>query len=173
MKKKIKLVIPILTFSLILSSTFINLNFVEASSVQPGSSQDPLVSKSYVDANFAELENMINNGNNGGNNYTPEDTNTLPPSVNESESTYVPVQLLTGQTLVGNEGTEIILRTGKAVTYTQASNGIVNVTKGTELYNNDPIETNNLLIIPRQDGRGVTATTDCWLLVKGGYEIIK
>ena len=38
--------------------------------------------------------------------------------------------------------------------------------------NGNTIENNNLLIVPRDDGRGVKTTEDSWFIIKGEYKII-
>ncbi len=89
-----------------------------------------------------------------------------------SASTYVPVELQNGQVLLGDEGTEIILRSGSAMSYVDAENGIVNASSGTEYMEGVNIPKNNILIVPRNDGRGVRATSNAtWFIVKGGYTI--
>lgn len=137
--------------------------FVYAAS--PGTAEDPLVSKSYV-------EKLINEA--FQNNSTGNNTVISNPSVNTSNSasSYVPVNVKIGQKLIGEEGTEIILRSGRGFGYVSTESGIVDITQGTEIFNNEEIIKNHMLIIPRDDGRGVRIVEDAWFLVKGGYKII-
>jgi len=121
----------------------------------PGSANDPLVSKSYVDEKFDRLNEIIPN---------------LQPAPAEA---YIPVFAVAGEIILGGEGTEIILRSGEAVSYGCAENGLVNATSGSELFNNAEILKNNIIIVPRNDGRGVRASTDAWFIIKGSYEEIK
>lgn len=131
-----------------------------AAGAEPGSNADPLVSKSYVDEQISAVLSVLNDGAAGGSGTTT------------AGGSYTPVSVAQGQTLLGGEGTEIILRSGQAVGHCPGDNGIVNATTGQEVYQNTNIEVNHLLIVPRDDGRGVTAATDIWLLVKGGYELL-
>ncbi len=137
--------------------------FVYAAS--PGTTDDPLVSKSYVE----KLINEAFQNNSSGTNSVI--TN---PAVNTSNSTsnYVPVNVKIGQKLIGEEGTEIILRSGRGFGYVSTESGIVDITQGTEVFNNEEIIKNHMLIIPRDDGRGIRIVEDSWFLVKGGYKII-
>ncbi len=158
-----------------------------------GSSDDPLVTKSYVDTQISSILNTISSSNsNTGNGTISEEVEkdlveTVTKNVlaiisatsNDSTNTstgssqsYVPVELQSGQILVGDEGTEIILRSGSALSYVNSANGIVNATTGGEYMDGISIPKNNILIVPRNDGRGVRAINgSAWFIVKGGYTI--
>lgn len=149
----------------------LGLNSVLASS-NAGGSEDPVVTKSYVDKKLAEIS--------GGSSSAELSEYQLEFIIEEvkrelgqgnATGSYVPVQVFAGQTLIGQEGTEVILRSGSASVYTEGVDGIVNVTSGQDIKNGNGVEKNNLLIIPRSDGRGVTCTLDSWFMVKGGYSI--
>ncbi len=153
----------------------------------PGSESDPLVSKSYVDGLFNQIMNLIQNqGGAAGGGLTTAQKNQLVTEVQDElmkrlepvissgsggQSTYTPVFASAGQVVIGDEGCEIILRSGKAVGYVPVENGIVNATDGSEVFDGNTIKENNLLIIPRSDGRGVLAVSDSWFIVKGSYTI--
>ncbi|MDR1687630.1 MAG: hypothetical protein LBS21_03335 [Clostridiales bacterium] len=155
MKKSIRL-LKVLTVILIYPMVF-----VMVFAAQPGTQEDPIVSKSYVDSKISEVIGLIA---------------AMPPAppeaAQENTGAFVPVSILTGQIVLGGEGAEIILRSGKVVAYNSGPDGLVNVTSGEEVTNGDDIAKNNLLIVPRSDGRGVMALEDSWLIIKGGYEII-
>ncbi len=182
MQKKQKIIAGgVLSLTLLLGLT---TKVLPASNVQPGSAQDPLVTKSYVDDKLSQSATKVDqqaivddvmaqieflygdtlSGNNTG-------SNTTATPGQEAAQTYVPVSAKAGQIIVGHEGTEIILRSGTAVGYCPGANGLVNVTQGSELGNGDAVKLNNLLIVPRHDGRGVSVKTDAWFIIKGGYNI--
>lgn len=115
----------------------------------PGSETDPVVTKSYVDAKIAELSG----GSSGGG------------------QTFTAKQLLAGQKMIGKEGTQIILRSGEATAIGNASNGVSDLTSGQDLMTGAPLSPNHLLLIPREDSRGIAATTEIWVMVSGGYTI--
>ena len=104
----------------------------------PGSEEDPVVSKSYVDGRTA----------------------------------FSAVELAEGQKLIGTGGTEIILRSGEATAIDNGVNGISDLTAGSDLMSGDAVGLNHLLMVPRADGRGITALTDAWVMVRGEYEIL-
>jgi hypothetical protein len=169
---------------------------------EPGSNLDPIVSKSYVDQKIDEIIRLLeivpknDQITTDSNDRLTESekkqiisdiflqitsynelnkTTQIPAETTQTPtnfSTYSPVNILSGQILVGYEGTEIIFRSGKSVAYTESQNGVANITTGSELYNNDSIGVNNLLLVPRADGRGVKALSESWFLVRGGYKII-
>ena len=158
-KNKKNLVLFCLTTTIIGASIY----SVSANNAEPGSSADPVVTRSYVDEKINELMTVF------APDKSAETNNNL--QVTQSDS-YKPVRATKGQIIIGNEGSEIILRSGQAIGYCTGVDGVVNATKGTEVFNKDKIEKNNLLIIPRSDGRGVKITSDeCWFIIKGGYEI--
>lgn len=81
-----------------------------AASETPGSKEDPVVTKSYVDNQIAKL--MGNGGSTG---------------------TYKAIMLTAGQKLIGNEGTEVILRSGEATAIDNGANGVSDVTGAMDL----------------------------------------
>ena len=108
-----------------------------AGSAPPGSEEDPVVSKSYVDA----------------------------------RTTFAPVELYEGQRLIGTEGTEIILRSGEASALDNGANGVSDLTSGRDLMTGDEVPPNHLLLVPGDDGRGITAKSECWVMVRGEYKL--
>ncbi|MCL2874620.1 MAG: hypothetical protein FWE29_06810 [Defluviitaleaceae bacterium] len=169
MKKRIAILSIIAVSILLMAST------IWGSNNQPGSAGDPVVTRSYVDNQINQLRELIS-GTNGGSLSSQARDEIVSEVLNQvaqlSGATYVPVQAFEGDVIVGLEGTEIILRSGSAVAVVPGGNGITNVTTGRELLNNAAVERDNLLIIPRHDGRGVRVTAEeAWFLIKGGYEV--
>jgi len=89
-----------------------------------------------------------------------------PGSVIPFEPLFVPA----GRTLVAEAGVEFILRSGHA-TAVSGPDGMVNVTVGADVTHGVRIPLNNLMLVPRSDGRGLHFVTDSWLMIKGNYEI--
>ena len=120
------------------------------SGVQPGSANDPVVTKSYVD----EQIRSMGGGSGAG----------------QTVSIKV-VTLTKGQILVANSGTEFILRVGQATAMSKDGNGIPDVTIGKDIANGTPISKNSLLIFP-SEGRGITAVSEkAIVMVRGGYTV--
>lgn len=142
MRKNIKYMIVGLGVMLLGSITY-------GFNTDPGTINDPLVTKSYVDQKIAEIE-VANSSQN-----------------NTYEVVFVPA----GKVILGKQGTEIILRSGVAKAVDSAGGGLQDMTDGVDVLGNETIKKYHLMIIPREDGRGMLAEKDCTLMVRGGYEI--
>lgn len=122
-----------------------------AAGLEPGSSSDPLVTKSYVDS--------------------------LVGSKDSGDDIFDAFQVANGKTLLGHAGTEIILRSGKAVVKSFVAadgteNGVFDATAGVDLKGGVECPMNHLLIVPRTDTRGITITSEeTYVMVRGEYEI--
>lgn len=119
---------------------------------EPGSADDPLITLSYLEQYLREH------------------------GMGESVSTFKVVTVSPGQMLEGGEGTELILRAGIAEAVSNsAGNGISNISVGKDLLSGERLSTNQLMIVPRADGRGArvpaTSTQEAVFLVRGPYTI--
>ena len=108
---------------------------VTGAAPEPGSPEDPLITKGYFDRYVA----------------------------------LVVVNLPAGGKLVCEAGTEIVLRAGRATAMGSPLGGLADVTAGKDVQTGQPVSPNHLLIVPRNDGRGLQAVTDCILMVRGPY----
>jgi hypothetical protein len=148
-----------------------------------GTENDPLVSKSYVDSKIEQVLTLINSNGTGSSTSATVDTdaivNQVLEKIGDSDLTggsvavdgYVPVSVAVGQTIYGGEGTELILRAGKGKVSISGVDGIADITTGNELTNGGTVTKNHLLVVPRNDGRGIKVSEAAWFLVKGSYEI--
>mgnify|MGYP001188944871 FL=1 len=129
----------------------------KADSAKPGSIDDPLVTKSYVDSLLAG--GGVQTGGGRG-------------AASGIEAKVVVVN--PGSVLMAKSGAMIIPRAGKGVAYSSDANGISDVTDGKDILSGQPVTNNHLLIFPR-DGRGVmpdpNANGPLTVLVMGEYEI--
>jgi len=140
----------------------------------PGSEEDPLVTRSYINRRINEITGLQ-----GGGTLSSQQMDAIVAEVAgrlagghvASADVFTPVHMTSGQTLFGHEGTEIILRSGTAIVQANGVDGLANVTSGVDQSVGENIQRNHMLIVPRADGRGVHATSDVWLLVKGGFSI--
>ncbi len=146
---------------------------VSAQSVVPGDASDPLITLGYLNAKIDEVKQYVDEQINSSiqpGNETPAIIASSGAVVIE-ESIFEVLQLEEGQQLIGKESTSIILRTGEAKVVTLGVDGIADITDGIDVKNNEAIIANHLLLVPRDDGRGIEATTTVWIMVKGKYEI--
>ncbi|MBQ4598690.1 MAG: hypothetical protein IJB19_02125 [Clostridia bacterium] len=103
---------------------------------------------------------------------------TFPAGTVNTGVTYVVVQLQAGQTLYASVNScEVIVRAGGTTvvspfTVKWEEQGVSDTTGGKELYNGETVPTNHTILIPRDDGRGITAGEGgAWLMVRGDYII--
>ncbi len=127
----------------ILSAAFILSLTVAAA--DPGSQNDPLISKSYVDTSIIPYVNKV--------------------------STFTVVNLSAGQTLIGEAGCEIILRMGTASVIATEKGGLCDTTIGGDWPSGSAVPSNHNLIVPLGDGRGIRAGSNIIIMVKGGYSL--
>ncbi len=159
MRKSTKVLLT-LSFAIILLGT--TIAFSDA-----GTRNDPVISLSYFEKRIGELKDYIDTRLNQIN----SDDKAIEPA------TFEVVQLSQGQSIIGKNGTEIILRggtgkgIGRAKVVAPGNDGLSDITEGKDLKNDEEVPLNHLLIVPRDDGRGVYAVTDSVYLVKGDYEI--
>ncbi|ETT41612.1 hypothetical protein MKZ07_20605 [Paenibacillus sp. FSL P4-0338] len=158
---------------------------------QPGTAEDPVVTKSYVDQ---QIQKVLG-GNISPPTQAPSATATNAPAATAAPSattapTKAPapgtgdtsitgnaveiVDVKPGQTLIAGAGAEFIVRAGKAVIYSQDANGVADLTDGVDLANGVAAPTNHLLSFPR-DGRGIAVqdgqTMKIVVMVRGAYTL--
>lgn len=80
------------------------------------------------------------------------------------------VVLQPGAVLAAAQGTELVLRSGRAAVVGSPAGGLADVTDGKDLADRETAKANHLLIAPKGDGRGLRAVTQVILLVRGEYE---
>lgn len=148
-----KILVTATAFTLIMGSSLV---FSE-----PGSSKDPLISKSYVDEKIEEVKDYIDKKLKSG-------TENVGSS---NHGNLEIVELKAGESILGSAGTEIILRSGNAVAIGSDLGGVSDITGGLDLTSGQKVKTNHLLIVPRADGRGVYSKGQTFFMVRGNYSI--
>lgn len=89
----------------------------------------------------------------------------------DQKTTFKVISMSAGQKLIGSEGTELIVRGGEALAIDNGVDGISDLTYGTDLLTGMQVACNHLVLVPRSDGRGISAVTDIWVMVKGDYTV--
>lgn len=147
----------IIVSSILIAGSVIT-NVIAGSTGEPGSIDDPLVTKSYVDEQVQlKVKEQV----------------SLIQQQGLGDSVQIIVEKLdAGDVLIADTGTELILRGGVAVTYGDGSNGIPDLTGGTDLKIGVNVPKNHLLMIPRDDGRGIKITKGpAYVMIRGGFEV--
>lgn len=158
---------------------------IGAGTSQPGTADDPVVTKSYVDqqiqkalgggASTSPGASTGNNGSTGTGSTGGSSTDPgLPPLASGAADAVEIVTVKPGQQLLGKSGAEFIVRSGKAVVVSEGTNGVADLTDGVDLTNGQAAPTNHLLSFPR-DGRGITVLDgnkySLTVMVRGGYTL--
>lgn len=188
--KKIRTIIAAASVALALGVTVLAASY--------DSSEDPLISLSYLtnifkpeieqkyeekieklEARLSELENTISDP--VIDTYPAEDEPVIDTTTENSNgapaasSTYEVVELTYGDSLYAVTACDIMLRSGKAACIApDVSQGIADYTGGYEVYNDQAVEKNHMLLIPRGDGRGIKALSESvFVMVRGDYTIVE
>jgi len=184
MKRKMNLGITIallgLTVALLVTTTS------DAGGTSPGTVNDPLVTKSYVDMKNGALEislktrievleaklastALVGSGEGSEQDVTPQ------PIVEKDNQLFVVVEAKAGQRLICGASTEIILRAGSATVIAgEKGDGLANLTTGVDLRGEEVVPLQNHLLVSRNDGRGLLITSEngvSYILVKGVYTL--
>lgn len=146
------------------------LNVTITAAAEAGSSDDPLVTLSYLNETFMDsiMERVdqkiaarnaqlgISAGSGAG-----------------AASNFTVVTLTSGQVLTGDIGCEVMLRVGTAVCVSPSSPGLIDETAATALNNGSALVQNHLYMMTIE-GRGVRATAGTTkLLVRGSYTVAR
>lgn len=170
---------------------------------QPGSVDDPLVTKSYLEEQLRKWTGQpppagSGTGSTGSGQAVSEarikeliaaevaklkqdlpsqpgtGTGSPTPSTG-APATLEVIKLEAGQILYAGAGTEVIVRTGKAIAVS-SDDGIPDATSGKDIAAGSAIENNHLLIFPRE-GRGIKPdprnTADIYVMIRGSYILLK
>lgn len=153
----------------------------------PGSVDDPVVTKSYVDQQIQKALGgniSVPAATQGSAGSTSTSTSNAANTANHAKDTNTSTSADTGtalkvvtvkaeQKLIAHGGTELVVRVGKAVVVTEGD-GISDLTDGKDISNGQAVQNNHLLLVPR-DGRGISPdpaqANGLTVLVRGGYEI--
>ena len=89
----------------------------------------------------------------------------------KKELSFQVVNMSKGDVLIGEAGTEIILRMGTAEIIATEKGGLADLTSGTDLANGTNMPANHHLVIPVDDGRGIKAKNKVIVMVKGDFTL--
>lgn len=117
---------------------------------------DPVVTLSYIEKKFAGFKEYVDSKVSNGSNSSPK---------------FEVVNVKAGTKVIFTEkSVEFILRSGQGSAIGSENGGLADLTEGYDLKSGKKVELNHLMLVPRNDGRGVLAETDIWIMIKGKYE---
>ena len=131
-----------------------------------GSTQDPLVTLSYLnDTFFNSIMQWVDQK------LAQQTGQAVPGGGSSSSASFVVVTLSEGQTLTGGVGCEVMLRIGGAVCVSPSEPGLINETTAATLASGGALVQNHLYMMTI-DGRGVRATAATTkVLARGSYSV--
>lgn len=136
----------------------------------PGSSSDPLITLSYFEQKIEDLRKEFKKEST---NKETEKEEIKTPEIDTSAFIFKIENLKAGSTLKCSEGTEFIIRTGEMKAIASASGGLSDVTDGANIDGDTVVPKNHHIVVPRDDGRGLSVVTGGAIMIKGKYEIIE
>lgn len=156
---------------------------------EPGTDSDPVITQSYVDKKVTDLNTNIDSLKAKLDTASAAVTelqkkvsdletanDTLSKQIKELQPDtmkFKPIQVKAGQKLIAGESAEIILRSGKATALAGTYGGLSDITAASsvDIKTGANIPLNHLLLVSRDDGRGLSAVSDIWIIIKGTYTI--
>lgn len=190
MKKSLLLIavfaVGVVSGSMIWTSSANNTGLVNPN--QPGSVNDPLITKSYVDQVVAgqvktelekqlqgqleQLDKLLADKQKEMDDKIAQFQKQLDALISKAGGMTV-VELEPNQTMYADPGATFIVRNGTTIAVSTDANGIPDVTGGKDLMDGTPIELNHMLIFPRE-GRGIKSThsSTVFVMVTGGYTVM-
>ncbi len=144
--------------------------------VVPGSVNDPVVTKSYIDKQVADLvqAELAKQGVDQVKIQAMLDGFRKDLEEGHNGQTVEVVTVPITMRLVAKDGAEFVVRAGKAVAYSSDANGISDLTDGADITNGKAVSNNHLILFPR-GGRGVMPAQGqkigLIVLVRGEYEL--
>ena len=148
--------------------SFLFIHITRALTAEPGTTEDPIVSQSYVDAKIAALTGEISNLKQQL--AAVGSQPTQPVQGGAKFEVIGPLQ--PGKQIIAGESTEIIVRGAPAVAIASDKGGVTDLIAGADIGTGQNVPLNHLLLVPRNDGRGVTVTkAETWVLMRGSYTI--
>ncbi len=142
-----------------------------------GSDSDPLVTKSYVEKRLAEMDSKVSEASvqqidlkiASLKSDLQAQIKAGGTSGSGTVSDFSLVQVKAGDTLTFGENAQFILRAGLATAIAGQGGGLSDLTSGKDLKSGVDISTNHLILVPKNDGRGVKVNYESWFMIKGTY----
>lgn len=154
---------------LLLSILILSLLFTTVIFAAPGDTSDPIVVLSYLNDRLNSLVTQ----------FELDKIKTLEAKVealsttSQNSQALEVVEIRNGEKIICGAGTELILRGGEAIIIGSNLGGLANVTLANDFTSGMKVVPNNLMIVPRNDGRGVYTENYAIFMVRGKYEVIK
>lgn len=154
--------------------TFFTVNIAMAVDNSTIDENDPIVTQSYVELRVEQVKDYFEQKIK----IISDNVDVIKKDILDIQSKqsvaniFEPITLKKNNKIIGGAGTEIVLRTGSSKAVTTTEGGILDITSGLDIQNGKDIIKQHLLIIPRNDGRGLIITSDsAVVMIKGSYTV--
>lgn len=134
-----------------------------------GSDQDPLVTLSYVEKRIQEVLTTVTAQIAELKKQTGSQTGNAGAAT--GTAVFQVVQAEKGSFLYFGGSTEFIVRSGKVTVIATANGGLSDLTDGKDIAMGQAVPANHHMLVPRDDGRGLSILDTTFILVKGPYTI--
>ncbi len=163
-------------FKIVAAVAVLSVTSLYAADSKIGTDEDPLVTKSYVDKQIA-LANSGASSDLEARLLAQEDLiNVLLQEIaslkEAGSSSFEIVNVPAGSVIYGKQSSELIIRSGEGNIIASSAGGVQDLTDGVDLAGGVKAPNNNLLLVPREDGRGIMANKTMVVMVRGGYTIL-
>ena len=158
------------TFLCVILAVTVLTAFAAMAAGGAGSQSDPLVTLSYLTDTFtAQIMEKVDGLLAGRNAALNRELSDKLASGGTIGGAYTAVTLTAGQTLYGEAGCEVLLRSGSARCVGTGSTGLVDTTSGGDLGSGGALTANHLYLMP--ESRGISTADGAVLLARGIYTI--
>lgn len=163
------------TFLCVILAVTVLTTFAAIAAGGAGSQADPLVTLSYLSETFTgqimeKVNDLLAQRNAALNQEISGKLAQLPGGAGGNGESYTVVTLAVGQTLQGEVGCEVLLRSGSAVCTGDGTVGLMDTTSGGSLGSGAALMANHLYLMP--DSRGITTADGATLLARGAYTVV-
>lgn len=133
-----------------------------------GTDQDPLVTLSYVEKRIQEVLSSVNTQIAD----LKKQLAAQPASGGTSGSAvFQVVQAEKGSFIYFGGSTEFIVRSGKVAVIATVNGGLSDLTDGKDIGMGQSVPANHHMLVPRDDGRGLSVLDTTFVLIKGPYTV--
>lgn len=158
------------TFLCVILAVTVLTAFAAMAAGGAGSQSDPLVTLSYLTDTFTDqVMEKVNGLLADRNAALNKELSDKLASGGTGDGSYAAVTLAAGQTLRGEAGCEVLLRSGAARCAGTGSTGLVDTTSGGNLDSGGALAANHLYLMP--ESREVSTADGAVLLVRGSYTV--
>ncbi len=145
---------------------------------KPATQSDPLVTLSYVDKRFSDMNEYLEAKFAVLDKTTKSNVVELSQATNNSvnqsvsQSVFEVIKVSPNTMLYLADSTEFIIRSGKALVIASKSGGLIDISAGMDLSGSKQIPNNHLILNPLNDGRGFVVTDEAWVMIRGEYTLV-